>query len=143
MKINFNRKNIVKALAFGSAFILMVYGGIEAIKFLNKKTDDKKAILLELNNKPIVSELYYNGVYYNTPDSKYSLKVINNHVYGVREYYIKHELEEFIDENGVVKYVKSPEDIEIDGVGYRYIRELKEPIIVRDFEVETTDSYSM
>ena len=141
MKIEFNRKNILKAMALGSAFFLAIYGLAQFAGHENNNND--KARLIPLDNKPKVHELYYNGVYYQTPNSTYSLEVINDTVYAVREFELEHELEEFTREDGSTTYVKSPEDVEVDGKGYRHIKEIKAPIVIKKLEVNEQKNYSL
>ena len=133
MNININKKNVLKALALSTALVLIIYGGI---KLLGNKKSHNLATLLELPNNGKY-ELFYRGVLYQTPDKEYSLKVINDKVYAVKEYAIK------IDDEVREEYENMSDVVEVDGELYRYVKTMKEPIVVKHVKVDVGEPRSM
>ena len=130
MNIKFNKK-LLKSVGCAILAGFVIAGGVYAL--FNKDKDNRYPRLkpIPFSSDEYDGEISIGEVEYIAPDSSYSLVKDENGVHAIKKVMMERIPEKYIDENGNEEYIKYNDEVIVDGIAYREITVMKDPIVRR------------
>lgn len=130
MNIKFNKK-LLKSVGCAILAGFVIAGGVHAL--FNKNKDNRYPRLkpIPFSSDEYVGEISIGEVEYIAPNSSYSLVKDENGVHAIKKVMMERIPEKYVDENGNEEYIKYNDEVIVDGIAYREITVMNDPIVRR------------